>query len=168
MYMKPMDRFVLKALMWLVLITCASTLWGQENTPAPIAPFEITLTNGKAFKATHLKKGPVVLMYFSPDCGHCRELIRNLLKNYTLIRNKQVVLISFHPLKEVQKFDRFFGLSLYPNILIGTEGYSFRVQKYYGIHKFPFLALYNDKGTQLQTLAGERPFAEVAGALRKF
>ena len=54
----------------------------QNNEAKPLAPFDITLINNKNFRAFELKKTePVMLMYFSPDCDHCKDLTTEILKS---------------------------------------------------------------------------------------
>ena len=118
-----------------------------QGIPATIAPFEITLANGKVFTATQLiKNKPTVLIYFDPDCEHCVLFTKELLKRSTSIKDKQVVMVTYQPMGMVQSFNKNFGLSSYPNIKMGTELETFVVRKYYGVTTFPFVALYKANG----------------------
>ena len=66
-----------------------------QNTQAkPLAPFDITLINNKNLRAFELKKNePVMLMYFSPDCDHCKELTKEILKSAKTFGNKQLIMV---------------------------------------------------------------------------
>ena len=133
-----------------------------------IAPFQMTLTNGKPYNFAQLTPGPVVLMYFSPDCDHCQEFTKALLKNYTVNSNKQLVMITFQPMEMVKQFATTYNLASYPNIKIGTEGTSYLVQKYYQIRSFPYIAMYDKNGKHLRTFEGEQPYTEIFKALKSF
>ncbi|MCF2443759.1 thioredoxin fold domain-containing protein [Dyadobacter sp. CY345] len=133
-----------------------------------IAPFQMTLTNGKPYNFAQLMPGPVVLMYFSPDCEHCQDFTKALLKNYTVISNKQLVMITFQSMEMIKKFEKDYNLAAYPNIKIGTEGTSYLVQKYYQIRSFPYIAMYDKSGKHVRTFEGEQPYTEIFKALKSF
>ena len=63
-----------KAFLFLAMTFASLSLFSQTaKNNGSIAPFEITLADGSSFKASQLKKGPVMLVYFSPECDHCRH-----------------------------------------------------------------------------------------------
>jgi thioredoxin-related protein len=149
------------------LLLVVSSL-AQKKEFVKIAPFKIILTNGQSFQYMQLKKNePVVLVYFSPDCDHCKEFAKHLIANYSIVQNKQVVMISYLPLPEVQQFDQQFKLSGRKNIKIGTEGFSFTVQAYYNVQHFPFVALYDKNGNQKVLFREEVPFEKIKAAIVK-
>jgi hypothetical protein len=69
-----------------------------------------------------------------------------MLKRKKELADRQIIMISYLPLNEVKQFDDEFHLSSYPNIKVGTEGYTFIVQKYYNVQRFPFVVEYNKAG----------------------
>jgi cytochrome oxidase Cu insertion factor (SCO1/SenC/PrrC family) len=131
-----------------------------------IAPFQIVLDNGKAFNATQLKPGAVVLVYFSPDCDHCQNFTKDLLKNFSVVGNKQVVMITPQSMEMLRPFIARFNLAAYPNIKVGTEGTSYLVRKYYNIMHYPFIALYDKNGQQVKTFEGEQPHTDIFKAIK--
>jgi len=111
-----------------------------------VPPFEISLTDGKGFTSKELKADKeLMLVYFSPTCEHCQAFITDLLKNTEQLKDVQIVMISYLPIEEIKKFESDFKLSQYSNIKVGTEGYSFIVQHWFNIQRFPFVALFNKK-----------------------
>jgi thiol-disulfide isomerase/thioredoxin len=124
-------------------------------------PFTILLTNGNSFSYKDLlPEKPVMLIYFAPDCEHCREFIKKLADNMNGFKQIQITLISYLPLPALQKFNKEFKLDQFPNIKIGTEGNSFLVPAYFKIVKFPFTALYNKAG-KLMGIFREEPSLKV-------
>ncbi len=126
-----------------------------------IAPFIIKLTNGQIFNSKQLAKGPVVLIYFSPDCSHCVEFTEDMLKNYQIFASKQIVMITFQDMSMLKPFVQKLKLTQYPNIKVGTEGKSYIVQKYYQIQSFPFIALHDKMGNLVTTYQGEQPHEKI-------
>ncbi|MCE7064802.1 peroxiredoxin [Dyadobacter sp. CY326] len=131
-----------------------------------IAPFQIKLTNGQQYTASQLAAGPVVLIYFSPDCDHCQNFTKDMIKNYSIFANKQVVMITFQSMEMLKPFVTQYKLSTYPNIKVGTEGYSYIVQRYYQIKSFPYIAIYNKAGNLVQTFEGEQPHQTIFNAVK--
>ena len=132
-----------------------------------VAPFNIKLTNGQQFKAEQLAKGPVVLIYFSPDCDHCQNFTQDLVKNYNVVANKQVVMVTFQDMNMLKPFVTKYKLNQYLNFKVGTEGTSYVVRNYYKINSFPYIAIYDKTGKLVKTYEGEQPHAEIFKTLKQ-
>lgn len=114
---------------------------------AKIAPFKIQLVNGQQYTSKDLAPDQAaVLIYFSPECEECQHFTTALIKRLDELKQKQLVFITFEPLEAVKTFYKKNQLQKYPQIKMGTEGYSFIVQKYYKVEHFPFVASYDDSG----------------------
>jgi thioredoxin-related protein len=110
-----------------------------------IPPFHILTTDSVYITPANLKKNmPLMIIYFSPDCSHCQHLMYELKSKMKDLKNVQVVMVTFaEPLKASQVFYRDFDLKKWPNWTVGTEGYTYVVQKYYDVHTTPYIALYD-------------------------
>ncbi len=145
-----------------VMLCC--TGFAQPNTKTGIAPFSIAMLNGKTYTYKELKKNiPTILIYFSPTCEHCQAFTKELLKYDKDLNNKQIVMITYQPVKEMKPFDSTFHISSKHYIKMGTEGYTFTVQKYYGVQRFPFVAMYNKEMKLVKTI----PFVTEPEAVAK-
>lgn len=61
-------------------LNCTVTVFSQKEKTA-IPPFKIRLTNGEGFTYQQVDKNkPLVLIYFSPSCDHCKAFTEALLK----------------------------------------------------------------------------------------
>ena len=119
------------------------TVFSQSNKTG-IAPFKITLADGKSYTYSQLKKNTLtVLIYFSPTCEHCKEFTSELLRHEDQLSNKQIVMVTYMPIADVKTFDSMYHLASKPLFKVGTEGYTFIVQKYYNVQRFPFIILYD-------------------------
>ena len=140
----------------------------QNNEAKPLAPFDITLINNKKFRAYELKKNePVMLVYFSPDCDHCKDLTKEILKNAKTFGSKQLVMVTYFPISEVKKFANDLSIQNYPSIKVGTEGMTLVVQKHYNIRKFPFVALYNKSGKLAKMFREQVPPKDIVKAMQQ-
>nr|WP_295931740.1 thioredoxin fold domain-containing protein [uncultured Dyadobacter sp.] len=157
-----------RKLLLLFLLLAASKGFAQSaGGTKKIAPFQIRLVNGQQYTSAQLAAGPVVLIYFSPDCDHCQDFTKDLLKNYSVVANKQVVMVTFQSMEMLKPFVSQYSLSTYPNFKVGTEGTTYQVQRYYGIRSFPYIAIYDKKGNLVRTFEGEQPHAEIFKALKQ-
>lgn len=140
---------VLRALILLVLFSPFCSAQSQSNNfRKTIPPFRIQLVSGDSLFSKDVKKDkPFMLVYFSPTCEHCLEFTRNFLQKISAFGNTQILFISYLPLPDIEKFEKDFSLSKYASIQVGTEGYAFIIQRFYNIMNFPFIALYDKKGT---------------------
>jgi thioredoxin-related protein len=158
-----------KLITLLFLLVTAQAGFSQTTSGLrKIAPFNIKLTNGQQFKSTQLAAGPVVLIYFSPDCDHCQNFTQDLIKNAGVVANKQVVMVTFQAMDMLLPFARKYKLNQYPNFKVGTEGTSYDVQRYYQIRSFPYIAIYDKSGNLVKTYEGEQPHAEIFKTLKKY
>jgi len=99
----------------------------------------------------------VMVIYFSPDCSHCQHLMYELKPKMDAFKNTQVVMVTFvQQIKAIQVFARDFDLKKYPNFTVGTEGYTYVVQKYFDVHTTPYIALY-DKNRKLVKASDKAP-----------
>lgn len=157
-----------KAFLLLAMTFASLTLFCQTaKNNGRIAPFEITLGDGSSFKASQLKKGPVMLIYFSPECDHCRHFTQEMLKKYKDFAGEQIVMVTFLPADEVQHFSEEFKLSSYHNVIAGTEGKTFVVRNYYNVTQFPFVVLYNKEGKQVKVFSSRPDVDDVIKTIKK-
>src|SRR4051812_31095370 len=113
-----------KIILILLAINICFTVFSQQNNKTGIAPFKITLLNGKSYSYSQLKKNTgTVLIYFSPTCDHCKNFTEELLEHESALKDKQIIMVTYVPIEEVKPFDSLYHISAKPNFKIGTEGY---------------------------------------------
>ncbi len=122
----------------------------QYNVPDSIPPFNIMLGNRSYFNASNLKpEEKLLIVYFDPDCSHCKHFTSDLVKNISKLNHVQVVMICAAGLSAVKAFTDSFHLNKYPCIKAGTEGIYRTVMYYYHVQVTPFAALYDSRGKLL-------------------
>lgn len=147
--MKYYINLMKKIYLFLCLLIAAGCTQAQTlGANSGIPPYHILTTDSVYVTPANLKKNkPVMLIYFAPDCGHCQHLMYDLKPQLKNLQDMQIVLITFvTQLKAIQVFQRDFDLAKYHNIIIGTEGYTYLVQKYFQIKNTPFIAIYDRNG----------------------
>jgi hypothetical protein len=86
------------------------------------------------------------------------------------IGDTQIVMITWsqnYNIAAIKKFYRDYGLKKYPNITMGTEGYSYTVLSYFEVKTTPYIAIYNPKGKLVKSFSKEPTADEVIAAVKK-
>jgi peroxiredoxin len=138
----------------------------QEVTDQ-IPSFKMVLSNGSFFSKQNIKKNkPVVLIYFSPDCDHCKALMKDFFKRATDFSKAEVVMITYKPLKDVDQFIDEYKIRQYLNITVGTEVPTYFIRYFYNLSNTPFTALFNRKGKLVYSYRNETPVDDLISRLR--
>jgi len=150
------------------LIIFASCSRAQIGTPTVIAPYKMLKLDNTYTTPADLKKNkPVMLIYFSPDCGHCQKLVYDMKPVMNQFKDIQVVMITFTDIKMVKNFSEEYNLAAYPNFTLGTEGYTYNVQKYYRLKTTPYIAIYDHKGQLVKAFEKVPPIPELVTTVKK-
>lgn len=150
----------MKPLYFLVVFLGVTLTACSQDAPLnkEIPPYHILTTDSTYITPANLKKNiPVMLVYFAPDCPHCQHLTQELIAHIKEFGNTQIVMITFidpnRQFKAMTKFVKDYRLKKYPNITVGTEGYTYLVQKFYQVRTTPYEAIYDKKHNLVQTFA---------------
>ena len=111
-----------------------------------IPPFKILQPDSTWFTKANLKpKLPTWIIYFSPDCGHCQQETEEILTNIGKLQKMQIVFITSRPFADMKDFARYYSLSRFSNIKIGTDPSRF-ITHFYKVEMTPFSAVYDKSG----------------------
>jgi thioredoxin-related protein len=120
-----------------------------------IPPFHLL----KLDSATYLTKDDLkknrrtIVMFFSPDCDHCKHQTENILANFKKFKDVEIVMATYQPFEEMKVFYAHYKLSEHSNIKIGRDE-KFFLAPFYKIRNLPYLALYDKKGNLITTFEG--------------
>lgn len=120
-----------------------------------IPPFRLL----KLDSATYLTKDDLhknrktIVMYFSPDCEHCKHQTEAILADFKDFRDIEIVMATYQPFSEMKQFNEHYKIYEHPNILIGRDEH-FILPPFYKIRNLPYLALYDKKGNLITTFEG--------------
>jgi hypothetical protein len=70
-------------------------------------------------------------------------------------------------LKAVQTFYNDFNLKKYPNFTVGTEGYTYVVQRYYEVKTTPYIAIYGKDGKLVKHIDNSPKVDDVMETVKK-
>jgi thioredoxin-related protein len=154
------------------LIVLASCSGAQDLPINPnIPPYRILTTDSNYITPANLKKNTrVMVIYFSPDCPHCQRLTTELKPKMKELGNTQIIMITWslnYDLRAIKAFYHDYGLAAFPNITIGTEGYTSFVQKYYRVTTTPFIAIYDRSGKMVKSFDKPPKVQDLIAAVKK-
>jgi len=152
-----------------LLVFCAFLyINSAAQQPTKMPPFKMVLPNGVMYSANNIKKNkPVILIYFAPDCDHCKILMKEFFERVTEFVKAEVVMITYKPLKEVVAFINEYSINQYTSITVGTESPAYFIRHYYNLSNTPFIALFNKKEELLYSYQKETPLADLINRLNK-
>lgn len=121
------------------------TLAPYKKTPY-IPSFKIQMPDSSWLSKTDLEsKRPTLIVYFSPDCGHCQTETEELISKMKEFNNLQIVMITSRPFADMVNFAEHYKLNRFSSVKIGTDPARF-VTRFYDVRFTPFSALYDKKG----------------------
>ncbi len=107
--------------------------------------FDAEYLNGKdTFSTFNIPKGtPSMIVYFSPDCDHCQELIDAMLPRMKEFGNTHIYYMTFMPLASIQIFNTTRHLENYSNTRFIGRDFKFFFPTFYGVSSVPNVVLYD-------------------------
>jgi thioredoxin-related protein len=145
----------------------------MENTLPPfkrfpnLPPIQLLLGDSttKYTKKDIPEKIPVLFMLFSPDCSHCQQTAEEMVQRKDELKNIHIIMVTLHPIKEMNAFVEKYGLKQLPNITIGKDIY-YIMPSFYAVKNFPYLAFYDKKGKLLMGYEGSMPLNKIINTFK--
>ena len=131
----------------------------QRDTTPPFKktpgwpPIMLTLLDKTQFTSKDLHNQPTIVMYFSPECPHCKAQMDDMIRDYKELDKYQIILATYQPEEEIKSFSTYYQLQRYDNITVGRDD-KFLLPPFYRIRNLPYLALYDRKGNLVTTFEG--------------
>lgn len=147
---------------FLLVLFLTMALFSQKVASQTLPDFKIKLTDGSTFSTRNVShKKPVLVIYFAPDCEHCRALMEELLPQMDVFKNTQILMVTFESLDDVAWFENHYHTKNYPNIKVGIEVPVFFLKNYYHVEHTPFTALFNKNGKLMVSYKDYTPVTEL-------
>ena len=142
-----------------------------EDLPAykkqPGVPqFMILQTDSSWFTTSSLPKNkPVIITYFSPECGHCQLEAQELSKHMEELKDVNFVWTSFLTPKEIGDFVDKYEMKKYKNVHFGRDT-KYYIPVFYDLKYTPFSAVYDRNGKLIKTYETGIDFKELNELLK--
>jgi cytochrome oxidase Cu insertion factor (SCO1/SenC/PrrC family) len=145
--------------------TAGDTVATYRKTPY-IPSFRIQTPDSSWFSRTNLQAGrPTLILYFSPDCGHCQTETEELLSKIKQFNNLQIVMITSRPFEDMANFAEHYKINRFHTIKIGTDPIRY-VTTFYDVKFTPFSALYDKKGMLVKVYEKGIDMEELSGLVK--
>ncbi|HWB92883.1 MAG TPA: thioredoxin fold domain-containing protein [Puia sp.] len=120
-----------------------------------IPPFHLLALDSTSYLTpADLKKGrKTLVMYFSPDCEHCKHQTESILADWEHFKDMNIVMATYQPFSEMKEFNKHYKMYEHSNVRIGRDE-KFVLPPFYKIRSLPYLALYDKKGHLITTFEG--------------
>jgi thiol-disulfide isomerase/thioredoxin len=116
--------------------------------------FSFKTLDDNIFRSDQLRREPVLILFFHPECEHCKYQITNLLKSELMFQGLQIILVSDAEKEAVKSFVKDYGLLKYTGLIILVDNtYSFK--EYFGTDVVPSLFIYNKEHKLVRFFQGE-------------
>jgi thiol-disulfide isomerase/thioredoxin len=133
----------------------------SANAQAPymrfptLPPFHLLKLDSSSYltKDDVKKNRKTIVMYFSPDCEHCKHEIESFLSEWNKFKDIEIVMATYQPFSELKEFNSHYKIYEHSNIHIGRDE-KFFLPPFYKIRNLPYLALYDKKGELITTFEG--------------
>jgi thiol-disulfide isomerase/thioredoxin len=146
----------------LSMVFVAALLFATPAISQTLPEFKVKLTDGTTISSTKtLGKKPLLVIYFAPDCDHCRKLMDQLFPQMKFFKNTEILMVTFESLNDVAWFENHYKTKNYPNIKVGMESPVFFLKNYYHLERTPFTALFNKKGKLVASYKEYTPVSEL-------
>jgi thiol-disulfide isomerase/thioredoxin len=113
----------------------------------------MTLTH-ETFNSSEIRKGPVLVIRFHPECEHCQYEISEILKSNIPASGASVIMVSSADPDSIRKFISQFDYSEYPAIITLTDT-SYLFGDIFGSDIVPSNYIYNKELDLVKVLYGE-------------
>ena len=123
----------------------------------PTVPaFNIMQLDSNIFNTFNIPNGqPIALVFFDPDCKHCKATIKSFTEHMDSMANIQFYLFSArHDLDAIKGFYNKFHLEKYPNIKVVGMDTEFFFFSYYKVKFVPDIALYDREKKLIKLFEG--------------
>lgn len=130
-----------------------------------IPPFKLLgLDSATYLTPADLKKGrKTIIMFFSPDCEHCKHQTEAILADFNDFKDMNIVMATYQPFDEMKEFNVKYKMGDHSNVKIGRDE-KFVLPPFYKIRNLPYLALYDKKGNLITTFEGTQKTEVILGA----
>ena len=124
----------------------------QQRTPPPSVLLLPDTTTKWHLKAKLEKDKPLLIMFFSPECDHCKHETEELIKNINKFKGIQIVMATTMPFGDMKAFATKYKLAKY-GITVGRD-IAYTMPPYYEMKNLPYLAFYDKNKKLISTFEG--------------
>lgn len=116
--------------------------------------FSFKKLNDTIFNSNKIKEGPVLILFFHPECEHCQYQITSLFKKWVRPRDLHVLLVSNAEKSEIRSFIKKNEFPDYPGLIVLIDETD-KFRDYFGTAQVPATFIYNKNLKLVKYFQGE-------------
>ena len=116
--------------------------------------FSFLKLSNESFNSDNIKKGPVLVVHFHPECEHCQYEISEILKSNIPASFTSVILVSSAPQDSIRRFLNPLNYSEYPSVIALVDT-SYIFEDIFGSGIVPSSYVYNSRLNLVKVFLGE-------------
>jgi len=121
---------------------------------AELPYFSFSTLKNTRFSSSEIKDGPLLIVYFHPECEHCQYEIPEFLGSKIPETFRKVLLVSYANPDSIRKFLDLADFSRYQSVIALVDS-SFQFQKIFGSSIIPTSFIYNRRLHLIKAITGE-------------
>jgi thioredoxin-related protein len=130
----------------------------------PIRLLEVDSTH--FFTKEDIKKNrKILLMFFSPECEHCKHQTQDILAEISKFKDIEIVMATFQPFEEMKTFYNYYRIGDHQNIFMGRDE-KYVLPPFFRMQSLPYLALYDKKGQYITHFEGNQKVDTIINAFQ--
>jgi peroxiredoxin len=156
------------------LMICSQAFSQDSTQPAPftyksytsIPAFPLLALDSSKFSSISVveKKEPLIIMYFSPTCGHCQHQAEEFTSHMKDLKGVKILMVSAYPLGEMRQFNTDYGLAHFSNIKLGNDP-EFSMGRFFDLKSLPGIFIYGKDGKLKKTFETNAAIVDIVAAL---
>jgi len=108
---------------------------------------------------------PIIFMYFDPECDHCQEETKQIVKHAADLAGTKIFMIAHTSYSSLVKFYQEFGLRKMQNLVVGNDT-DMSFYRCFVPSAVPFIAIYNKKKELVKIYLGQTDIASIIRSTR--
>ena len=116
--------------------------------------FTLPEIDGSIFNSREISEGPLLVMYFNPECQHCQYEISSLVQSNIPGSGVKILLISDESSKKIRSFMKQFNV-INDNVFTALSDTAFVISELFGIDVIPSNFIYSEDLKLVKILKGE-------------
>lgn len=136
------------------------TIPAYQKEPLPSFNIMVLPDSTKFSKADIENNKAVIVVFFSPDCEHCKHFTKQLVEKYDSLKQAKIIMVSSLDFSIIRKFYTENKIADYPAITMGRDANYF-FGTYFTIRSFPGVAVYDKHGKFQKFFNGTASIEEI-------
>jgi len=125
----------------------------RDDRIKTLPSFSLGTLNGEIFNSADLKNGPLLLVYFHPDCDYCQYEISSLIRHDIQSKGVKVLLVSNALPETIDEFMEQFETGQDEFCILSDSSFVFA--NLFGISVIPVSLIYNENLELIKFFKGE-------------